>query len=152
MEAGLAAPAPSPSGLPGSMVIGVMVGPVPVRGWGQGFGLLPPGPDIDNLKGLPLCHTRPDQGCLKWQCWELGKHSIVVCLGVCPSLGLNSFPCFLELIGFNSTIVFPGAHTRNYHQDLCCDFLSVRKAASLHKLPSNLSDALEISIRVLSVA
>lgn len=64
-----------------------------------------------------LYHTIPDQGCLNCQCWELAKYAITVYLGVSPSLELNSFPCFLELINFNSTIMSPGLYTRKYHQD-----------------------------------
>lgn len=76
----------------------------------------PPGPETDTSRAA-LCHTRPDQCSLNSQCWELATHAITVYLGVGPSLGLNSFPCFLELISFNSTIVSPVIYTRKYHQD-----------------------------------
>lgn len=63
-----------------------------------------------------------------------------------PKSELNSFP-FLELISFNPTIVSPCIYARKYHQDSLLWFPDVRKAASLQRLSSNLSDAPEIPIK-----
>ena len=110
-----------PHSPPSSMVLRVVMQPISPWQWlGSRAWAAPPypvGPEIDTLYGC-FCHSKLNQCCVNCQGRELGKDSITVCPGVSPGLGLNSFPCFPELITFSSTIASPAIHTRTYHQDL----------------------------------
>lgn len=70
---------------------------------GQGLGLLP-----QALKLTPSMAAFVPQDWIRVASTgsvENQPDSTTVCLGVWPSYGLNSFPCFLELTIFSSTIV-----------------------------------------------
>lgn len=134
LEAESTAQAPPSPELPGSMAVRVTEEPVPGRGWGLVFRLLPTGHWNRQPQWLPYVTQhliRP----VSTQCWELAKYSITVYLGVCPSHWLNSFPCFLQLISSNSTTVSRDFHTRKYHQDLLLWFPECQESCT-NSLPT----------------
>ena len=82
--------APPPTVPLGSMVLRVIVEPVPAEIRVKGLGCSPKTMKLTTSKAA-LCHTSLDRGCFNCQCWELAKHLITVYLGVCPSHGFNRF-------------------------------------------------------------
>lgn len=142
--------APSPTVPLGSMVLGVMVEPVPAEIRVKGLGCSPRTMKLTTSKAA-LCHTSLDQGC--FNCHAGTSQILDHCLSwSMPKPWVQQVPCFLELISLDSTTVSlsptPDSVPRTSHYD----FPSARKATSLTQIPlPSTPDAPDIPIRDVSV-
>jgi hypothetical protein len=105
------------------------------------------GPRIDNFNScLMSCKAGSEQSLLP----ALGANQTLhhYLSWSMPNPMLNGLPCFLELISFNSTTVFPGMHARKYHRHLFLWFPTCWESCRAWYTPSHLPEAPKIPNRV----